>query len=143
MLTLIYFILILVFSFISATLTKLNLVIFLVISLSINLPVLSSFILAFFSGIIFDLVKGQILGQSSIFFLIISLIISLYKPKFQQRHHFYAFTLTFLAFCLVNHLSYKNIFFFQSLITAVFIIHLNLLIWFFEEKMNESGRLKF
>jgi len=129
-------------SFLSTTIISQNLVLLLVISYSINFPAVNSYFFAFLSGLFFDLIKGERIGATSIIFLLISFIISLYKAKFYQQHFLYSFFFTFFVFCFLNHLSFKNIFLVKSLFLAILVVPLNLIIFLLKEKLEKGNQPK-
>ena len=55
------------------------------------------FYLAFFSGFLVDFLKEGVWGETSLFFLLFTLVVSLYKRKFKVIHPLYFFPFVMLA----------------------------------------------
>lgn len=139
---LLYFFLIILFSLFSNTLLDLNLLLILIISYTINSTDDDYFFLAFSSGLIFDLVKGGRLGQTSLIFLIISFLVSLYRAKFSKRNFLYSYIFCFLFFLIVNFLSFHNLYFLKSVIYSLLIIPVNILVVLINQR-REKDSFKF
>ena len=93
-----FFLLFILFlAFLEATFVVLHLVLLVVISLGVWLWGLEVFFLAVVSGLILDLVKGGVWGMSSLQFLTIVLVISLYKNRFQAKKLWFILPLTFIC----------------------------------------------
>jgi cell shape-determining protein MreD len=76
------------------------------------------FLVAFFSGIIFDVLSLRIIGGTSIFLITVLFLISLYERKFETSNVYFVFAASFISGAI-----YLTIFFnfslVQSLATAV------------------------
>lgn len=94
--------LILFLAFLEATAVALHLVLLIVIALGVWLSGLEVFFLAILAGLILDLVKGGIWGVSSLQFLAICLIISLYKNRFQAQKLWFILPLTLICVVINN-----------------------------------------
>ena len=100
-----FLLLVLFLAFLEATIVALHLVLLAVISLGVWLSGLGVFFLAVFAGLILDVVKGQTWGVSSLQFLVLALIISLYKNRFQAKKLWFVLPLTLICVVVNNLLS--------------------------------------
>lgn len=66
-----------------------NLVVLVVVSVSVIREPKEGMFACFLTGMVFDLIIGRSLGATSAVFLIISLLINLYKRKFSVSNFFY------------------------------------------------------
>lgn len=89
--------LVLFLAFLETTFVALHLVLLAVIALGVYFWGVRLFLLALLSGLILDLVKGGAWGMSSLQFLAICLIISLYKNRFQAKKLSFLLPLTFFT----------------------------------------------
>ena len=119
-----FLLLVLFLAFLEATIVALHLVLLAVISLGVWLSGLGVFFLAVFAGLILDVVKGQTWGVSSLQFLVLALIISLYKNRFQAKKFWFLLPLTLVCILLTD-------FFAGEIFSVVKIIVNTVLIIFF------------
>ncbi|KKR34004.1 MAG: Rod shape-determining protein MreD [Candidatus Gottesmanbacteria bacterium GW2011_GWC2_39_8] len=130
-------ILIILTSLIESTIVPFPLTLPVVLALSI-VSERQLFLLAFLSGIISDLLTGNSLGLTSVYFLIISLLIFLYRKKFRSQAFLYLLPFTFISVLIYNFLVYMELdilfSFFSTIISVPFII----IVFIFWEKTGSS-----
>lgn len=104
-----FLLLIVLLAFLEATFVSLHLILLMVISLGVWLSGAEVFLLAIFAGLILDLIKGGVWGLSSLQFLTIVLLISLYKNRFQAKKLWFVLPLTLIC-VVVNDLLVGGVF---------------------------------
>lgn len=85
------------FAFLEATLLSAHLVLLAVLGWAALRPGKDAAVIAFSSGVILDLVRGENLGLSSLVFLILVFLLSLYQKKFNARNLFYLLPFALLS----------------------------------------------
>jgi len=90
---------ILILAILESSIIPLNLVLLAIICWSVFRPAREGILTAFFAGLILDFLSGETLGFSSILFLVLSLLIYLYKNRFQANK--LTFLLPFTLFSLI------------------------------------------
>lgn len=135
------FLVIFLLSLIQTSFVRINFLLILVLFFAFLGGEVQALSVAFFAGLIFDLLKGGVLGLSSVGFLLVSLVILLYRQRFLPSHPFFLFLATFLSsfvFALIARIPWS---FFEGLVLAVIV----LLVKFFFPNVFEtlkSGQLK-
>ncbi|OGV90000.1 rod shape-determining protein MreD [Microgenomates group bacterium RBG_19FT_COMBO_39_10] len=116
-----YLILILVFmlAVLQGAFLKLNLVLLLVLTWTTFRPVKEAFLVAFLSGLLLDLAKGMPLGLSSLIFLVIVFILSLYSRRFDSLHPIFLPVFVFFSSLVYSFIFYHYWFWLESLILAL------------------------
>lgn len=90
---------ILILAVLQSSIVPLNLVLLAIISWSVLREAREGMLIAFFSGLILDFLTGKTLGLTSLITLFLSLLIYLYKNRFQADR--LAFLLPFTLFSLI------------------------------------------
>lgn len=136
-----FFLAIFFLSLIQVTLVKINFLLVLVLFSAFLGEEVQALSVAFFAGLVFDFLKGGVLGLSSVGFLLVSLIIFLYRQRFLPNHPLFLFLATFLSsfvFALIARIPWS---FFEGLILAVIVLLLRLFLPNVFEALK-SGQLK-
>lgn len=118
----IVFFLIFCLSFLEATVVALHLVLLAVIALGVWLSDLEVFFLAVFSGLILDLIKGGVWGFSSLQFLAIVFLISLYKNRFQAQKLWFLLPLALICIVFTDLLTGESFSIFKIIINTGLIV---------------------
>ena len=116
------FSLIFFFSLLEATVTSLNLVLLVIVLWSALKAAEEGFVVAFFAGLILDLLKGHPLGSSSLFFLTVSFLIYVYKNRFRADKVAFLWPVSLITVFL-DHWLFKQVLIpWQILVNSVLII---------------------
>ncbi|PIP75049.1 MAG: hypothetical protein CO135_00830 [Candidatus Levybacteria bacterium CG_4_9_14_3_um_filter_35_16] len=65
------------------------------------------FLLAFFSGIIFDVVSLRVIGITSIFLITVLFLVGLYEKKFETSSIYFIFTISFISSAIYLEIFYR------------------------------------
>ncbi|HUV43117.1 MAG TPA: rod shape-determining protein MreD [Patescibacteria group bacterium] len=116
-----YLILILVFflAILQGAFLRLNLVLLLVLAWAIFRPTKEVFLVAFFSGLLLDLAKGMPLGLSSLIFLVVVFLLSLYSRRFDSLYPLFLPVFVFFSSLVYRFIFSHYWFWFESLILAL------------------------
>lgn len=96
-------------SLIETSLVSIPLVLITVISVALRLEIVSSLWFALGAGIIFDLLFPRILGVSSLFFLIVTVLITRYRIKWETHHWIVVLVFSLVASCLYSFLFFHSV----------------------------------
>lgn len=100
------------------------------------------FPLLFLMGIIYDLILVYPLGSSSLFFLILFLVITLYQKKYSPKNIVYLFIFSFLAVYLTSLFKSLNLPFYLIVLNSFLIFLLYPLIKLLINFLNNSKSFK-
>lgn len=133
---------ILILAILESTIIPLNLTLLAIISWSVLRPAKEVLLTAFVGGLILDLLTGKTLGSSSLLFLIISLVIFLYKNRFQASRLSFLLPFTFFSVALTNltlGLPLKSV---SVILTTILIIFFLPIFNFFSKVIKRNEQLK-
>ena len=118
-----------------------NLVLLLVLLMAVTRTLKQVVWLAFWSGLLLDLAKGNALGFSGLLFLIFSLILFFYRRRFDASHPFFLSGFVFLAATAYNRILFLDWQWQQALILALLAFLLRPLALYFQASKG-GARLK-
>lgn len=137
----IIFLPIIVFAFLEAAVIPTYLVLLAVLGWAVLRPGKDAAVIAFSSGVVLDLIRGENLGLSSLVFLILVFLLSLYQKKFNARNLFYLLPFALLSI-LIDGLVLRVPFSWGQLIwTGVLMIFLWPVLLLLESRLGQDSQL--
>lgn len=133
---------ILILALFESTIIPLNFTLLAIISWSVLRPAKEVLLIAFVSGLILDLLTGKILGSSSLLFLIISLVIFLYKNRFQASRLSFLLPFTFFSVALTNLVLGLPPLSISVILTTILIVFFLPIFNFFSKVIKRNEQLK-
>jgi rod shape-determining protein MreD len=120
---------------------KLNLVLLLILTWAVFRPPREVFLVAFASGLLLDLAKGNPLGVSSLVFLVAAFVLFLYRRRFDPFHPVFLPIAVLLISNLYNQVVNRHWFWLESLLLTLLALGVRYLLVFFIGRVDR-GQIK-